>query len=73
MKNNEFKYVYIFYAKTTSWILGPLVLALVLGKYVFPSLFSGLILVSFGITCFGIYKEVKDYRKTLTTPKDGQE
>jgi glucan phosphoethanolaminetransferase (alkaline phosphatase superfamily) len=65
--------VILFYAKTTSWIVFPLVLALLVGKYFLPSFFTVLILVSFGITCFGIYREVKDYKKTLNPPKDGQE
>jgi hypothetical protein len=62
--------VIVFYVKTTSWIIFPLVIGGLLGRYVgqstgSQSLFFVLIMLSFGITCFGIYREIKKYKKTL--------
>ena len=64
------KPVLIFYIKTTSWIIFPLVLGLLAGKYVgksfgSQSLFFAFIMAGFGITCSGIYKEIKKYKKSL--------
>lgn len=69
------KPVLIFYAKTTSWILFPLLLGILAGKYVGKStgsqtLFFVFIMIGFGITCFGIYREIKNYKKNLE--KDGK-
>jgi F0F1-type ATP synthase assembly protein I len=66
----NWKPVIIFYVKTTSWIIFPLVIGLLLGKYVSQSaqsqaLFFIFMMVGFGITCFGIYREVKEYKKSL--------
>lgn len=68
----------VFYAKTTSWIIFPLVLGLILGRYVGNStgsqaLFFGIIMVGFGITCFGIYREIKEYKKSLEKDPPSQE
>jgi hypothetical protein len=62
--------VLIFYVKTTSWIIFPLVLAVLTANYVNKStesqtLFFGLIMIGFGITCFGVYREIKQYKKSL--------
>ncbi|HEV7701904.1 MAG TPA: hypothetical protein VGO63_00440 [Candidatus Paceibacterota bacterium] len=62
--------VLVFYIKTTSWIIIPLVLGLFLGKYVSQSagsqaLFFLFLMLGFGITCFGIYREIQNYKKTL--------
>ena len=60
----------IFYAKTTSWIVFPLILAVFGGKFVTKtfqsqSIFFLFIIVGFLITCFGIYREIKNYKKDL--------
>ena len=55
-----------FYAKTTSWVIFPLVLALIAGQFTEnQTLFFVLLMIGFGITCFGIYKEIKQYKKDL--------
>ena len=64
------KPVLIFYAKTTSWIIFPLLLGVLAGKYVGQStgsqiLFFAFIMLGFGVTCFGIYREIKNYKKDL--------
>lgn len=62
----DWKPVYIFYAKITSWIIIPLVIALVLNRYIkAESLYFVLVMLAFGLTCYGIYGEVKKYKKTL--------
>ena len=71
--NNEkmdWRPVIFFYIKTTSWIIFPLLLGLLGGSYVKKSfgsqtLFFLLLMLGFGITCYGIYREVKQYKKTL--------
>ena len=68
----NWKPVMIFYAKTTAWVIIPLVLAVLLGNYIGQSnqaLFFGCIMIGFGITCNGIYKEIKEYKKTLNNGK----
>ena len=62
--------VMLFYAKTTSWIIFPLFLALLAGKYVTKSfgsqsLFFIFLIAGFLITCWGIYREVRKYKKDL--------
>ncbi|MDQ3075691.1 MAG: hypothetical protein M3Q34_00995 [bacterium] len=62
--------VMIFYAKVTSWIIVPLVIAVLLGKYASASLGSQVlffiaVIIGFLITCFGIYRELKEYKNTL--------
>ena len=66
--------VMFFYVKTTSWIILPLVLGLILGQYVNKStgsqtLFFGIMFFGFLITCYGIYREVKTYLKDLEKEK----
>ncbi|MFZ2072285.1 MAG: hypothetical protein WA101_02190 [Minisyncoccia bacterium] len=68
--NSWWKPVMFFYIKTTSWIIFPLVLGLLLGKYLRQNtgsqfLFFALMMAGFGITCFGIYREIKQYKKDL--------
>ena len=70
--------VIVFYVKITSWIIVPLILGALIGKYVSQSVgsqsfFFVLMMISFGITLFGIYREIKQYKKTLNPPKDRQE
>jgi len=76
-KNNQFQNekgywrpVMLFYAKTTSWVIFPLILAVLGGKYVgktfeSQSLFFIFVALGFLITCFGIYREIKKYKKNL--------
>ncbi|KKR79866.1 MAG: hypothetical protein UU24_C0001G0025 [Candidatus Nomurabacteria bacterium GW2011_GWA2_40_9] len=71
-KNNSaiWRPVILFYAKTTSWIIFPLILGVLLAKYISKTtssqiLFFVIIILGFMITCFGIYKEVKVYKSTL--------
>jgi hypothetical protein len=61
----DWKPVLMFYAKTTSWIIIPLVLAMVISKKIAPSLYLIFILIGFGISCYGIYREIKDYKNKL--------
>lgn len=73
-KENDWKVTaMIFYAKTTAWIVLPVVLALVVknlfnlnSEFTFPILIG----LSFGFTCYGIFKEIKNYQKSLE--KDGK-
>ncbi len=64
------KPVLYFYAKTTSWIILPLLLGALAGGYVSRTvgsqvLFFVFIMFGFLITCLGIYREVKQYKKSL--------
>ena len=71
----NWKPVMIFYAKTTSWIVLPLVIGLIAGKFTeSQTLFFLFLITGFGITCSGIYKEIKEYKKKLEqSDKDKQE
>ncbi len=67
-----YKPVMMFYAKTTSWIIIPLVLGLIVGQFTKSQiLFFVFLMIGFGITCFGIYREIKQYKKSLdsSSPK----
>ena len=62
--------IMFFYVKTTSWIIFPLILAIFAGKYVSQSIgsqtvFFLFIMLGFVITCWGIYREIKQYKKDL--------
>jgi len=68
--------VLFFYVKTTAWIIFPLILALLIGNYFNKStqsqtLFLVCIMAGFGVTCSGVYKEIKNYKKDLEK-KDGR-
>ena len=70
------KPVMYFYVKTTSWIIVPLVLGVIGGRYVSRSvgsqvLFFVFVMLGFLVTCLGIYREIKQYKKGLdpTSPK----
>jgi F0F1-type ATP synthase assembly protein I len=70
---NYWKPVILFYAKTTSWIILPLLFGTLAGKYVSSSFGSQLvffifIMLGFLVTCLGIYREVKQYKKSLDIP-----
>jgi F0F1-type ATP synthase assembly protein I len=56
--------VIIFYVKTTSWIIFPLFLGLIVSQFTEnQTLFFIFLIIGFCITCLGIYKEIKQYRK----------
>lgn len=57
--------VILFYARTTGWIVIPLIVALVLGRAVAPALELVFVLAGFAITCYGIYREVREYKQSL--------
>jgi hypothetical protein len=62
--------VLFFYVKTTAWIIFPLILALLIGNYFNKStqsqtFFLVCIMAGFGVTCSGVYKEIKNYKKDL--------
>jgi hypothetical protein len=72
--NDWWKPAMFFYAKVTSWIIFPVILAIVFSEYFFKEnvqniTFFILIFISFVITCFGIYKEIKEYKNSIN--KDG--
>jgi hypothetical protein len=58
--------VIFFYVRTTSWIILPLLIAIIFSKKISPELYFLFVILGFGITCFGIYKEIKQYKKYLT-------
>ena len=59
--------VIVFYVKTTSWIVLPLVVGLIAGNFIKSKvLFFVFLMVSFGVTCFGIYREIRQYKKDLS-------
>ncbi|MCX6755157.1 MAG: hypothetical protein NT068_01260 [Candidatus Nomurabacteria bacterium] len=64
------KPVMVFYIKTTSWIILPVLIVVLSNKFLFKIqessfVYLGLLALGFGITCSGIYKEIKEYQKTL--------
>ncbi len=69
MKEKWWKPALIFYVKTTAWIAGPIGAIFLLGAYVDirSSLFRTILAfaLSFAITCYGLYKEIREYKKTI--------
>lgn len=68
--NSWLRPIIIFYVKTTSWIIFPLVIGFLTANYFNDSfknqtLFFLILMLSFGITCFGIYKEIKTYKNKI--------
>ncbi len=67
-KNNSiWQPVLTFYAKVTSWVILPLIFALIFEKYLNKEansqiLFFIVLTSAFLVTCFGIYKEIKKYK-----------
>jgi len=64
-----------FYAKVTSWIVIPLLIGVWLGGHTSFLLghkfWSVLFLIAaFFVTCFGIYKEIKDYQYDLKNKEE---
>ncbi|MEI8270152.1 MAG: hypothetical protein WCG45_02175 [bacterium] len=69
------KPVMFFYVKTTSWIIIPLVVGYFGGKYVGKTigsqvLFFVFVMLGFLVTCLGIYREIKQYKKSLEPNKN---
>ncbi|MEI8174484.1 MAG: hypothetical protein WCG28_00865 [bacterium] len=68
----SWKPVIFFYTKTTAWVVIPLILGLIANNFIkSQNLFFGIIMAGFGITCFGIYREIKEYKKSLDKDKNG--
>ena len=73
LQNNDkmdWRPMIFFYVKTTSWIILPLIFSLFAGSYVSKTfgsqfLYFTFVMLGFGITCFGIYREVKVYKKSI--------
>ena len=64
------KPVMFFYVKTTSWIIIPLVIGFFGGNHVSKTvgsqvLFFVFVVLGFLVTCLGIYREIKQYKKSL--------
>ncbi|MFA6076663.1 MAG: hypothetical protein WC735_01145 [Candidatus Paceibacterota bacterium] len=67
----NWKPVMVFYAKTTSWIILPLVIGLIAGNFTkSQTLFFVFLMIGFGITCLGIYREIKQYKKDFLPEAD---
>lgn len=66
MKNDWKKQVLYFYIKTTGWIAIPVILAVILNKYMLKGEQLFIILgLGFIITIWGIWREIKKYKKEL--------
>jgi hypothetical protein len=68
--NSWMRPVFIFYAKTTSWVIFPLLIAILTGRYFGQSvgsqtLFFVFVMLGFIVTCLGIYREIREYKKEL--------
>ena len=61
----DWRPVIFFYVKTTSWIILPLLIAIIFTKKVTPQVYFIFVIIGFIITCFGIYKEIIQYKKYL--------
>jgi len=58
--------VIVFYVKTTAWVLFPLIIGLVAKEFTEnQSIFLISLVVGFGITCYGIYREIRVYKKEI--------
>lgn len=68
----DWRPVIFFYVKTTSWIVFPAILAMFVKSYFQGAKLFFLMIVAFGITCFGIYKEIKNYKLSLDKKNDGK-
>jgi len=64
----------VIFGNVSSWIIGPIILALIIGKYLDkkydsdPWFFLGLTGVAFFISIFGIVKILKKYLKEIEKP-----
>lgn len=68
-KKNDYAYlqpVMMFYAKVTSWIIAPVGIAILVIRITKRSdLFFIAVIIGFLITIYGIYCEIKKYKKNL--------
>jgi hypothetical protein len=68
-KQDWWKPAIFFYTKVTSWIIIPVLLSLFLSRTLNIKnnqiLFFILILISFCLTCYGIYREIKIYKNSI--------
>ena len=72
--NNWWQPALIFYGKVTSWIIAPLLLAFLFSKkFTDTGWFIVIIIAGFLITCFGIYREVKVYKKSIEGKSEGSD
>ncbi len=56
----------MFYAKVTSWIIAPVGIAIIVVKMTERNdLFFIAVILGFIITIYGIYREIKKYKKDL--------
>ncbi len=61
----------VIFARVSMWVAGPLVVAVILGKYLDtkfqtkPLIFIGLIVLAFLVTCFQIVKIIKGYIRKM--------
>ena len=62
--------IILFYVKTTSWIIIPLVVAIIASKKIAPAHYLLFVIIGFGVTCFGINKEIKQYKEDLKKHAD---
>lgn len=73
MKENWWEPALFFYLKVTSWIIFPVLLAWLLSKFLIKNnhetIFLFLILLSFCLTCYGIYREIKIYKNEVDNQK----
>lgn len=65
-EDNWYRPALFFYAKVTGWIVVPLVLAVVVNRYTGSQfLFFILLAIAFIFTIYGIYREIKVYKKEI--------
>ena len=70
-KNKEYKEAIFLYFKISTWIIFPIILALIVGKYfdkrfnTSPWIFIVFVGFAFLLTCIGILKEVKKYQNKI--------
>ncbi|MDQ3245113.1 MAG: hypothetical protein M3P22_02110 [bacterium] len=64
---NIWRPIGMFYVKTIGWVAVPALVAFFASSYLKMSQtnFFITIVIAFLITIYGIYKEIKDYKKTL--------
>ena len=67
------------FSEVSSWIVGPIILALIFGKMLDnhygtkPWIFLGLTGLSFFVSCYGIFRIVSKYMKSLENTEDRKE
>ncbi len=57
----------LFFGKTTGWIISPLIIIFLIKNFFVLNniIFYLLFVLGFFVTCFGIYKEIKKYKKDI--------